>query len=103
MGDEAQPRVQDPSQRAGTGSKHSQNHTWNGMDKGNSHPGGKNARKAGRKSGQAGGQGEATRAGGSGDLVENKRGEMERAEGSVIAGKQAEPATAGGERRKIST
>lgn len=78
------------------GSKHSQNHTWNGMETGNSQPGGKNSRKAGRKSCQAGGQGEATRAARRSDEVENKRGEMEGAEGSVIAGKRAEPATAGG-------
>lgn len=36
------------------------------------------------------------------DLVENKRGEMEGAEGSVIASKQAEPATAGGRGAKSS-
>lgn len=37
-----------------------------------------------------------------GDLVENKRREMEGAEGSVIAGKQAEPSTAGGRGAKSS-
>lgn len=36
------------------------------------------------------------------DLVENKRGEMDGAEGSVIAGRQAEPATAGGRGGKPS-
>lgn len=105
MGDLVQPRVQDPSPRAGAGGEHSQNHAWNGMEKGNSQPGEGKWRKTARKSWQAGRElgGAAGRAAGRDEPVENKRGEMEgegRKDGNC---KQTDRASRGwgGKRKKI--